>query len=458
VLAGGFLEFGEQVNIGEVYRNWGRVLVSVRDFLGGIVVNIETKKSNAGWRKRGVYWLGMSLVLLLTACASEPKVVVDATEVQQQFRGKTVTQALKETEAGMARARQDELAFYSPGFFAVAKKALEEAQFLALAPKETVAGTSPDVETFNKLLLTDKSLAKAVATKSEVQQRLDNILKVRESLISKGIDQSAADEYSDVLKALSNLFRRIERGDQEGFERARDITLHQFQRLESQAVKAAQLGRVIAMLEQAEAIGARGAAPKSYKKTRQALENAQAVIERDPNDQVAIKDAVDRFAFEANHLVHMTEAVKELQALNDTAMENILLAAESRLLAIADALGQPDPRQKNLREQTEVLVNAAARLVAAKKAEGSTILRTRPVKKNELEDAYLRNAQLQAQLRDMQVQNARLERDKKPLVKRIEALERVVVRLNNEKTVLEEKLAGATALPAGVEITPVSLP
>ncbi|NOX93093.1 MAG: hypothetical protein GXP18_11795, partial [Gammaproteobacteria bacterium] len=400
---------------------------------------------------------GMSLVLL-TACAGEPKVVVDATEVRQQFEGKTVTQALKETEASMTRAERDELAFYSPGFFAIAQKALDEARFLALAPKEAVVGGLPDADTFSKLLLADKSLAKAVDTKPEVQQRLGDILTVRDSLISKGIDQSAEDEYNDVLNELVNLFRRIERGNLEGFERARDITLHQFQRLESQSVKAAQLERVIVVLEQAETMGARGAVPKSYEKTRQALKNAQTVIERDPNDQVAIKDAVERFAFEANHLVQITQAVKELQALNDAAMENILLAAESRLLAIADALGQPDPRQKNLREQTEMLANAASRLVATKTKGGMT-LRTRPVKKNELEDAHLRNAQLQAQLQDMRAQNAQLKRDEKPLLKRIEALERVVLRLNDEKVVLEEKLARVTAPPAdGVEITPVSRP
>ncbi|MCF6254708.1 MAG: hypothetical protein L3K25_00100 [Gammaproteobacteria bacterium] len=411
------------------------------------------KKRNVG-RKRNIYWLGISLVLL-TACASEPKVVVDAIEVQQQFKGQTVAQALKETEATMARAEQDELAFYSPGFFAVAQKALDEARFLILEPKEATLKTSSDTQIFSKLLLADKSLAQAVATKPEVQQRLGEILKVRDSLVTKGIDQSAADEYNDVLNELSDLFRRIERKELDGFERISSITLHQFQRLESQSVKTAKLDQVITVLEQAEAMGARGAAPKSYQKTRQALENAQAVIERDPNDQRAIENAVKHFAFEANHLVHITQAVKELRALNDTAMENILLAAESRLLAIADALGQPDPRQKNLRKQTETLANAAARLVADKTGQ-STKLRTRPVNKNELEEAYLHNAQLQAQLRGMQTKNAQLKRDEKPLKRRINELKRVVLQLNNEKTVLEEELAKMTAPPAGgVEIIPI---
>jgi len=427
--------------------------MDVRVFLGEIIVNVEMKKKNVG-RKRGVYWLGISLVLL-TACASEPKVVVDAIEIQQQFKGKTVAQALKETEATMARAEQDQLAFYSPGFFAVAQKALDEARFLALLPKETTPGVSPDTQVFSKLLLADKSLMQAVTTKSEVQQRLRDILQVRDSLVAKGIDQSAADEYGDVLNELSNLFRRIEREDLEGFERARTVTLYQFQRLESQSVKTAQLGRVITVLEQAEAMGAGGAAPKSYKKTQRALKNAQAVIERDPNNQIAIKNAVERFAFEANHLVQITQAVKELRALNDAAMENILLAAESRLLAIADALGQPDPRQNGLREQTEILVSAASRLVAAKTG-GNTKPRTRPVNKNELDDAHLRNEQLQAQLRDMQAKNAQLKRDEKPLMRRIDELERVVLQLNNEKTVLEEELAKMTAPPeGGVEIIPI---
>jgi len=418
-------------------------------------VSVETKKRNVGWTW-SICWLGVSGVLLLTACAtSEPKVAVDVAEVQQQFKGKTVAQALKETEAALARAEQDELAFYSPGFFAVAQKAVDEARFLMLAPKEVVPGTSQDTQTFSKLLLADKSLAQAAATKPKVQQRLGDILKVRDSLVAKGVDQSAMDEYNDVLNELSDLFRRIERKELDGFERAKAITLHQFLRLESQSVKAAQLEQVIVVLEQAEGMGAGGAAPKSYKKTQQALKNAQAVIERDPNDQAAIKDAVKHFAFEANHLVQLTQAVKELQVLNDAAIENILLAVESRLLAIADALGQPDPREKSLREQTEILVNAATKL-AASKTEGGMKVRTRPVNKNELEDAYSRNEQLQAQLRAMQAKNAQLKKDEKPLMKRIEELERVVLKLNDEKTVVEEALAKMTAPPAGgVEIIPI---
>ncbi len=380
--------------------------------------------------------------------------MVDSAGIQQQFEGKTVAQALKETEADMIRAEREELAFYSPGFFAVAQKALSEARFLALEPKESGSEASLNMQTFSKLMLVDKSLAQAAITKPEVQHRLDDILKVRDSLITKGINQSSANEYNDVLAQLSDLFRRIERENLDGFERAKAITLHQFQRLESQFVKAAQLGQVIVVLEQAEAIGAGDVAPKSYKKTLQALKNAQAVIERDPSNQAAIKDAVKHFAFEADHLVQITQAVNELRSLNDAAMENILLAAESRLLAIADALGQPDPRQKNLREQTGMLVNAAARLAA--KAEGSPALRIRPVNKNELEEVYLRNEQLQAQLRDIQAKNADLKRIEKPLLKRIDELERVVINLNNEKTAVEEMLRDVTAVPeGGVEIIPI---
>ncbi|HEC18814.1 MAG TPA: hypothetical protein ENI97_05665 [Gammaproteobacteria bacterium] len=403
--------------------------------------------------------LGVVVLMLLAACASAPKVAVDTTEVQQAFKGKSVEQALEETEAAMARAEKDELDFYSPGFFSVAKKALDEARFLKLAPKEQAAeGASAQTQIFSKLLLANKSLIRAEATRAEVQKRLADVLKVRDSLIAKGIDSSNADEYQDVLKTLQDLFRRIERGDMEGFERDKAISLRQFRRLESQSVKTAQLDKYIALLEQAEAEGAGGAAPKSLKKTRQALRNAEAVIERDPNDQAAIKSAVQRFAFEVGHLRHVTREVKELRALNDNAMENILLAAESRLLAIADALGLPDPRAHNLREQTEMIVDAADKQMARKNTTG--IVRSRPVSKNELELAQLKIEQLGAQLRDARAKITALERSKKPLNKRIDALERVVIKLNNEKAVLEERLAEAMESKAppkgGVEITPVS--
>jgi len=63
---------------------------------------------------------------------------------------------------------------------------------------------------------------------------------------------------------------------------------------------------------------------------------------------------------------------------------------------------------------------------------------------------------LQAQLRDAQAQSIQFKREQKPLFKRIDALERVVIKLNNEKAVLEVDLAKATAPPSGgVEITPI---
>ena len=401
-------------------------------------------------------WIGLAGCLLLVGCAATPpKVTVDTAEVQQQFKGKTVAQAQQETEAAMARAEQDELAFYSPGFFATAQQALKDAQFLELAPKEPATdGRSPDIEIFTKLSLANKSLAQAEATKPEVQKRLKDILTVRDSLIAKGIDQSNAGEYKDVMKELSNLFRRIEKNDLENFDQSQAIILLQFHRLESQSVKAAQLEQHIAVLEQAEAMGAGGAAPKSYQKTQLALKNAQAVIERDPNDQAAIKAAVEQFAFEANHLVHATKEVKELRELNHAAMENILLAAESSLLAISDALGQPDPRQHNLREQVEMIVSAADKLLAAKTV-GVAQPVTRPVNKNELDSARARIEQLQAQLQDMQAKNVELKRGEKPLNKRIDALERVVIKLNDEKAALELELAKMTAPPVGgVEVIP----
>lgn len=416
------------------------------------------KKGNADRLWCGHYLrVGLAAaLLLLAACASAPRVNVDAAEVQQQFEGKTVAQALEEVEADMARAEQGELEFYSPGFFSVAKKALEEVRFLILAPKEVGEnGVTSDVEIFTQLLRAKSSLEKAAATRPEVKKQLGDVLTVRISLIAKGIDKSAMGEFNDLMNSLDGLFRRIEKNDLDGFARSKKITLRQFRRLEAQSVKDMQLDDSIAVLEEAKALGAGGAVPKSLKKTQRALKNAQTVIERDPNDKPAIKNAVERFAFETDHLLHVTHEVKELRSLNHAAMENILLAAESRLLAISDALRQPDLRRNNLRVQVELIVNAADKLVASKTA-ATAKPRTRHVNKNELEVANLRIEQLRAQLRDAQMQSVQFKREHKPLFRRIDALERVVIKLNNEKVELEEKLAKATAPPTGgVEITPI---
>jgi len=415
--------------------------------------------------KKGYFsiFLVMVFSLVVQGCSSTPTVLVDEKQVQQQFKGQTVAQVLEATKVMMADAQQQALDFYSPGFFEVANKAFKEATFLILAPKEPAedGDTSSDTGILIQLSRVQNSLAQATATKLEVQNRLQPILTVRDSLITKGINQSSEDEFKDLMASLETLFRRIEQNKLDGFAQSEKVTLLQFRRLEAQSVKAQQLDKIIAVLEQAEAIGAGGAAPKSYQKTQLALENAQAVIERDPNNLAAIKDAVARFSFETQHLWHVTVGVKELRALNDTAMENILLAAELRLLAIADALGVADPRQNNLRQQTEMLANAASN-VAAANGRGTTKPRIRHINKNELDAAQLRIEQLQAQLRDKKAQNMQLKREKKPLVKRIEALERVVIKLNNEKAEVEVELARLVeqvAAPAkGVEITPIATP
>lgn len=399
----------------------------------------------------------LTSVLWLAGCAGAPSVTVGTAEAQQQFSGKTVTQALEETEAAMTSARQAELGFYSPGFFAQAVRALDEARFLILAPKQPgPEGQAPEAEIFAKLLLANKALAQATAIRAEAQKSLQAILRVRDSLLAKGIDRSAAADYSDLMDGLSALFRRLERNDRDGFARAQAVTLRQFQRLESQSVKAVQLEEGISLLEKAEAIGAGGAAPRSHQKTRQALQQAQATIERDPNDQVAIQAAVERFVFEARHLLHATEEVKELRVLNHAAMENILLAAESHLQAISDALQQPDLRQHSLREQTALITAAVEKLVTAKTPEKQ--MRPRPVNKNELEAAQLRLAQLQAQLSELQAQNVQLRRDARPLQKRIDTLERMVIKLNDEKATLELELAKVMPPVEGVEITPIVRP
>lgn len=399
--------------------------------------------------------LGLMVSLVLVGCVSAPTVTVDAVDAQKAFAGKTVDQALKETEATMLAVKGEDLAFYSPGFFGVSQKALEEARFLVLAPKETSAdGKSAEAEIFAKLSLANESLAQAKATKPEVQKRLKEILIVRESLVAKGIDKSDADKYQDLMEILVGLFHRIEKKDLSDFAQSQAITLRQFKQLESQSVKAVQLEQGIAVLEQAEAIGAAGAAPKSYQKTQQALKNAHVVIERDPNDEAAIQSAVERFVFEANHLVHVASEVKEMRVLNHAAMENILLAAESSLLAISDALHQPDPRQKSLREQIALIIAAAEKLVDIKTPEKQSPVRH--INKNELEDAQLRIEQLQAQMRDLQAENKQISKSDKPLVQRIDALERIVIKLNDEKSALETELAKTVAPPPdGVEITPL---
>jgi chromosome segregation ATPase len=196
-----------------------------------------------------------------------------------------------------------------------------------------------------------------------------------------------------------------------------------------------------AVFRKAEAKHAMKIAPKSYQKAKQALDEVKATMERKPDNKQAIQSAVDQFAFEADHLLHITKEVQQLRALNSYAMENVVLSAEYRLLAISDALKQPDPRRQTLYDQTVALSNAAKRIVATDPdTKNAAVVIPRHVNKSELDDAHTRIEQLQLQLQDSQDNNKQAKREQKTLNARIDSLERVVVELNNDKSELQQKI------------------
>lgn len=212
------------------------------------------------------------------------------------------------------------------------------------------------------------------------------------------------------------------------------------------------------ILNAAEAEGAAEAAPKSYQKARRARDDVRAVIAQAPDNQVAIEQAVARFTFEAEHLAHITQEVKALRAIDQQVLENVVLSAEYRLLAIADTLRIPDLRHHGLYKQTGLLAEAVERLMLAKQG-GAVPAARRPVSQAEQEMLRDQVDELRAQLGVLQTRNTELIQEPKPLHQRIAELERLVLRLNAQKEMLEEQLAKAIEPSSeGVEISPVARP
>jgi hypothetical protein len=209
--------------------------------------------------------------------------------------------------------------------------------------------------------------------------------------------------------------------------------------LSAPLAKDSPLAQAMAIFRQAEGEGAAGAAPKTYQKARETLVMVNAVIERDPNNTAAIANAVQRFHFEAEHLLHLNREVRELRSINPQALENIVLAAEYRLLAISDALKQPDPRRHGLYEQATAVEAAAEKLQSALPENATP--HVVPVSKTELDDARARIEQLQVQLRSAQQEQVAFQRGEKAYRKRIDELERLVLRLNAQNTELESRRA-----------------
>lgn len=213
------------------------------------------------------------------------------------------------------------------------------------------------------------------------------------------------------------------------------------------------LDRAVRIFHQAEGLGAKSAAPKSYQKAQQALENAMAIISREPENKEAVENIVKQFVFEAEHLLHITQEVEELRSVQSHAMENVVLSAEYRLLAISDALRQSDPRNQKLYDQTIAIANAAKKIVSSNTGATDTDdVKKRRINTNELDTAYTRIKQLELQLKNAQDNNTELKLDQKTMKRRVESLERLVLELNDRSAGLEEVIRELKSK----QVTPVS--
>lgn len=201
------------------------------------------------------------------------------------------------------------------------------------------------------------------------------------------------------------------------------------------------LERAVINFHRAEGMGAQFAAPKSYQKARDALDNARAMIRQEPENRQAIEKMVNLFEFEVDHLLHITSEVMELRSVESIAIENVVLSAEYRLLAISDALRQPDPRRQKLFDQS-VTIAEAAKQVASSSRQNSDAGNGAQlnVNRNELDKAETRIKQLELQLKSEQDRNGELTGDKKSSQKRIEFLERLVLDLTEKNTQRDETI------------------
>jgi len=199
--------------------------------------------------------------------------------------------------------------------------------------------------------------------------------------------------------------------------------------------------RAMSIFHEAVGLGARDAAPKSYQKTMQALVTARAIIKNEPDNKRGIEKSVNAFAYEAEHLLHITGEVNELRSVESVALENVVLSAEYRLLSISDALKQPDPRRQKLYEQSVMIAEAARRIASSSGASSDQKTGAmQHVNKNEQEKARIRVEQLELQLKNSKDKNDQLLDDRKSSQKRIEFLERLVLDLTEKNSKQEETI------------------
>jgi hypothetical protein len=303
-------------------------------------------------------------VTVMMSCALPPP-VPDA-EVIGKYADSSADEIFKRVNAEYGAATQEGLDFFAPDQLKQGHAALSKAASLQRYHAE-------DMEVLTQLYIAEKQLNICRQVKIQAEKQMPEVLDALQTLKAKSVTRSYGAEYGSLVYETTKLLSAIEDfvlgkpvNPKKDFAGDKAILLQQLHELEIKVVKYNTLKEANVVFKEVASIGGKRLAPKTFKQAEQALQQANAIIEKDVNDEQAIAEAAKNCEFAVFHALHVARAVAKLESLSQSDYETYILDLENKLHAIADALDYRDIRNHTLSDQIQLLTGLTQRLMTQK--------------------------------------------------------------------------------------------
>jgi outer membrane protein OmpA-like peptidoglycan-associated protein len=302
--------------------------------------SIDQLEKERGTVKKSVFSMTFLafLIVSLWGCESGKMPLREASQPVNPVE--EVESLAREIEKGS----QNQLDVLAPTWFEKAEKSLKKAQ-RDLQRGEPVADIS------QKAAYGRVQLRQAEEVALIVKSTLGSAIKARELARKAGAEDLGKD-YQKAEEDFLELTTAIEENNLNKAQKNKAQVTQDFDNLELRAIKNKFLNGVRGQIEAAESEGSAKLAPETYKVAKESLAEADAFIteNRYQNDQ--IMEQVERAAFQANRLLHVT---RQGSLYKNLTPEEIALSVERILYKLSQDASGGDLRNRSFEIQTEIL-------------------------------------------------------------------------------------------------------
>jgi OOP family OmpA-OmpF porin len=254
---------------------------------------------------------GFMMFLLFTSCQSKPP------HPETMSSAAEPVEEIVRFENQLLEAENQQIDVLSPENFTDAKKSIEKAKKLKSSGK-------PDAQIIEQIANAKGWLKEAYTKAVFAEVPLKGIKDARGGALRAGAPQLLEKEWKRLNRVLVEMTSAIEKGNMTPADKKGTQLITDFRDLERASMAKSYLAIVDENLKSAISNGAQKTAPKSFEITKLKKENALRVIESNPRNADAIKQAAEDATRESVHLINVVSKVKAGNS------EDLVLLAEKQ--------------------------------------------------------------------------------------------------------------------------------